>query len=358
VRTVVTKLLARSTLDEKLSAAADVKPISETLGHVLYWLIILLFIPGILGALGIEGLLEPAESMLAEVLAMVPNILAAVAIGVVGWFIARVLRDLTTNLLTATGLDRLGERAGLRDINLSKLVGLIVYILILVPAIVSALDTLGIEAVSGPATRMLETFLAAIPNVFAALIILTVAYLVARFVANLVTDLLKGINADALPQRIGLGGAFTDKMSLSEFAGRLVIFFSMIFASMEAANRLGFSLLAELTSTFIEFGGQVLLGIIIIAVGFWLSKLAADAIRGLTGTHAVFLAGLARFAILGLVFAMGLRAMGIADDIINIAFSLTLGALAVAMALAFGLGGREAAGRQMEHWLARLRDTE
>jgi len=125
---------------------------------------------------------------------------------------------------------------------------------------------------------------------------------------------------------------------------------------MEAANRLGFALFADLTATFIEFGGQVLLGILIIAVGFWLSRLAADAIRGLAGTHAEFLAGLARFAILGFVFAMGLRAMGIADDIINLAFGLTLGGVAVALALSFGLGGREAAGRQMEHWLARMRE--
>jgi hypothetical protein len=55
------------------------------------------------------------------------------------------------------------------------------------------------------------------------------------------------------------------------------------------------------------------------------------------------------------VLAMGLRAMGIADDIVNLAFGLTLGAVAVAVALSFGLGGREAAGKLMEHWLSRWR---
>jgi hypothetical protein len=67
------------------------------------------------------------------------------------------------------------------------------------------------------------------------------------------------------------------------------------------------------------------------------------------------LARVAHLAILGLVIAMGLRAMGIADDIVNLAFALTFGAVAVAVALSFGLGGREAAGRQMEYWLAKLR---
>ncbi len=55
------------------------------------------------------------------------------------------------------------------------------------------------------------------------------------------------------------------------------------------------------------------------------------------------------------MIAMGLRAMGIADDIVNLAFGLTLGAVAIAVALSFGLGGREAAGKQMEHWLSKFR---
>jgi len=67
------------------------------------------------------------------------------------------------------------------------------------------------------------------------------------------------------------------------------------------------------------------------------------------------IANTARFAILGIVIAMGLRAMGLADDIVNLAFGLTLGSVAIAVALSFGLGGREAAGRQMEHWLSQLR---
>ena len=82
---------------------------------------------------------------------------------------------------------------------------------------------------------------------------------------------------------------------------------------------------------------------------------ACHAIRRADTTHSEGLANIGRVAILGLVIAMGLRAMGIADDIVNLAFLLTFGAVAVAVALSFGLGGREAAGRQMEYWLAKLR---
>ena len=108
-------------------------------------------------------------------------------------------------------------------------------------------------------------------------------------------------------------------------------------------------------SMFIKFGSQVLLGGGIIAVGFWLSNLAYGAILRLHGANSTTIANVARFAILGLVLAMGLRAMGLADDIVNLAFGLTLGAIAVAVALSFGLGGREAAGKHMEFWLSRVR---
>ena len=66
------------------------------------------------------------------------------------------------------------------------------------------------------------------------------------------------------------------------------------------------------------------------------------------------LANIARFAILGLVLAMGLRAMGLADNIVNMAFGFTLGAIAVAAALAFGFGGRDAARQIADHWASKL----
>jgi hypothetical protein len=110
---------------------------------------------------------------------------------------------------------------------------------------------------------------------------------------------------------------------------------------------------ADLLGTLIEFAGQVVLGLLILALG---NLIANVAYRALCETRAgTFIAAVARFAIVGLVLAVGLRAMGIADDIIRLAFGLSLGAVAVAVALSFGLGGREAAGEQMKRWMDRLR---
>ena len=129
----------------------------------------------------------------------------------------------------------------------------------------------------------------------------------------------------------------------------------MLFATVEAANRLDFTEVRDLVATFIKFGGQVLLGSVILAVGLWLANLAYDGIRRVSGEESRGLARIAQIAVLGVITAMGLRAMGIADEIVDLAFGLILGAVAVAVALSFGLGGREAAGKQMEYWLSKLR---
>ena len=135
----------------------------------------------------------------------------------------------------------------------------------------------------------------------------------------------------------------------------LVLFFAMLFATVEAANRLEFTQVRDVVTLFIKLGGDIVLGATILIIGFWLANLAHNAIRRADTTNSESLATIARVAILGLVIAMGLRAMGIADDIVNLAFLLAFGAVAVAVALSFGLGGREAAGKQMEHWLAKFR---
>ena len=356
LRTLSVHALRSGRLDEKITAAADMRPVSESLGQAVYGLVLLLFLPAILGALRLEGLLTPVENLVGEILSYLPNIVAAAAIAIIGWFVAGLIRDIITGLLGAAGADQLGERSGLRgDLTLSRLLGLIVFVLVLGPAIVAALEALAIDTISAPASRMLEAFLGALPNMFAAALILGLAYLVARLLGVLTTSLLAGIGADAIPERLGLGGSVSNRVKISDLVGRLVVFFLMLFAAVEAAEILGFGQISDLIASFTEFGGQVLLGLAVIGVGLWLAGIAHAAVLSVARKNGAFLAGLVRVAILGVVVAMGLRAMGIADDIVNLAFGLTVGAVAVSFALAFGLGGREAAGKQLDHWLSGLR---
>jgi hypothetical protein len=329
---------------------------SKTVANVLFWLVILLFMPSILAAFELRGLLEPVQGMLGKLLDMVPNVFGAAVIGFVGWLVAKVLRGLVVNLLAAAGADKMGSQIGLADaVKLSRLAGTIVFILVFVPTLIAALDALKVEAISRPATEMLERLLAAVPNIVAAALILVVTWYVAKFAADVLSRLLAGMGLDTVPEKLGMSSVFSGVFKPSAMARWLALFFAMLFATVEASNRLDFSQVRDLVSTFIKFGGEILLGGVILVIGFWLAGLAHDAIKRAMGDGRTGLAQLARIAILGLVLAMGLRAMGIADDIVNLAFGLTLGAVAVAFALSFGLGGREAAGRQMEHWLSKLR---
>jgi hypothetical protein len=358
VRALAQKLLDKTTLDEKLSAHADMAPMSDSLAGALFWLVILLFVPAILGALQLEGLLDPLRSMVTKALDMLPNAMAAFVIGGVGWILATVLRKLTTHLSRTAGIDRLGSRARLAEtVQLSSVVGMLVFIAVFLPSLIAALDALKIEAISRPATDMLGKLLLAVPNIIAAGLILVVTWLVARFASQLLAGLLAAMGFDTLPARVHLAHAF-EKTSASRTVGRVVLFFAMLFATVEAAAQLGFSQVSDIVASFIRFGGDILLGSAILVIGFWLANVAHDAIDRASGARTQGLARIGRYAILALVIAMGLRAMGIADDIVNLAFGLTLGAVAVAFALSFGLGGREAAGKLMDHWLARFRKED
>lgn len=358
VRGLVRKVLSKTTLDDRLAKHAGMSPMGDTLSNALYWLIILLFLPAALSALQMDGLLEPLREMLTKAMAMLPNIFAAAVIGGLGWVVATVLRNLVSNLLSSAGADKLGERAGLKtNMKLSGLLGLLAFVMVFIPSLIAALDALKVKAISKPATDMLAMLMQAVPHVIAASLILGVTWVVASFVIRLVVSLLAASGFDSLPAKLGMAHAF-EKTSASTILGHIMLVFAMLFAAVEAGNQLGFMRFSDVITTFIAFAGDILLGSAILVIGFWLANVVAEAISRASGKNTCGLSRLARFAILGLVIAMGLRAMGIADDIVNLAFGLTLGAIAVAVALAFGLGGREAAGRLMSRWLDRIGNNE
>ena len=126
----------------------------------------------------------------------------------------------------------------------------------------------------------------------------------------------------------------------------------------KAASLLGFGTLSDLIGEFLELGGHILLGLAIVALGLYLANWAARAIQGSQVQQNRLLGEIARIAILILAGAMGLRQMGLANEIIETGFTLTLGALAVAFAIAFGLGGREEAGKQVKEWRDKLRSGQ
>ncbi len=365
---IVVRLLQAVKLDERLSSEADIEvseelAISTTLGNVTYWLVFLLFLPAVLGALKLQGLMEPVQGMVDEILGYLPNILAAGLILLVGWLVSRVVRQIVTNLLAGLGVDRFGEQTGVETAlggqKLSNVIGTIVYVLIIIPVVITALDALQIEAVSGPASQMLATILTAIPVIFGAFLLIGVAYFVARVVGSFITNVLTGIGFNKVLSWIGLGVDPTEgRRTASEIVGYLAMVGIMFFAVIGAANLLGFTILAELVSQFLVASGNVLLGLVIFGLGLYLAGLAYKVIRDTMGEQADVLAPSARVAIIVFAATLGLRQIGIAEDIVTLAFGIILGTFAVAAALAFGLGARDIAGRELEQWLKSFRDSK
>ena len=345
VRTGLTRGLAKTQLDEKLSADVGVQPISENIAEISYWLILLLFLPIVLSILGLTGLLVPVQNMVNEAISYVPNIFIAGVIVFVGYILAKIVRGIIEGLVNSVGLQAQAERIGMfKNTSLGRVLGSFVFALVIITALIVAFEALGIESISQPATSMLNEIMSAIPNIIAAGLILVLAYVVSRFVAGLVRDVLSGTGVDNVPERLGVQ-RFLGNTTVSGTVATLIVFFTMLFATSEAANRLGFDQVSHLIATFIEFGANILLGAVILVIGFWLANVVANIVQRGEAQNTRWLGNLVRILIMGLVLAMGLRAMGIADSIVNLAFGLTLGAVAVAFALAFGLGGRQPAER-------------
>ncbi|HEY8884268.1 MAG TPA: mechanosensitive ion channel [Chloroflexota bacterium] len=374
VRTLVVEALRSSGLENRLmrsatSATSEAAPapstggLAQTLGEVVYWLIWLIFLPGILNALGLEGLLIPVQGLLNEILLFLPLLISAGAILLVGYFVARIVQRIVTDLLAASGVDRLSARVGLGSASggpsISSLLGMIVFVLIFIPVLTSALGTLGLVSVALPLSNMLNLLLAALPAIFAALVLLWVTYFVGRILADIVAGVLAGAGFNILLARLGLvREPAVGQTSPSQVVGGLVFAFLMIGAAMEAAQIIGFALLATLLTGLIIFGTRLVMALIIFAVGMSLANAAYRSIMSSAIQQAGLLALAARISILILASALALRETDLANDIVNLAFGLLLGAIAVAVAIAFGLGGRDVARQELEEWRAEARTRQ
>ncbi len=353
--------------------------VSDTIANAIYWLIFLLFLPVILEALQLQIALQPVQNMVDQILQALPRILKAVILATVGWLLATVVKKVVTNLLAATGVDQMGSRLGMSQTsgsqNLSAIIGTVVYVLILIPVAIAALSALNIEAITTPAVAMLNNILTFVPKIFAAVVVLAIAYFVGQFVKDLVTNLLTSIGFNNLFNWLGLtstppsspssdpnatviqGGPGTTRTP-SEIAGLVAFVGIILFATVSATQIMQLEALTLIVNVVILIAGRVLYGLVVLAIGLYLANLAYNLITSSGNSQAKLLGQLARIGIIVLVSAMALQQMGIAPSIVNLAFGLFMGAMAVAIALAFGLGGRDIASSQIQEWLEQFKTNK
>ncbi len=336
--------LYRSNADGTTTDLAS--PIASLLKGVLTIFVLM----AVLQHFGLTDVLAPLREMVSKFTAAVPNIIGAGVIAYAGWIIAKIVSELVGLALGKVD-EQIAARTGNDDIKVSRFGSAFIFGGILLPIVVSALGVLSIPAISDPASAMIEKLMAAVPNVVGAGIILLVAYFVAKFVIYMLSGLLDSVDIDELPAKIGADRLFTASFTPTRLIGGAIMFFSMLAAATAGVNVLGIDVISTIFARVLEFGGGLLVGGVILIIGNFLSTVAYEKMSqgGSAG-----LANIVRIAILGLVLAMGLRSMGLADNIVNMAFGFTIGSVAVAAAIAFGLGGRDAAKMVADGWARKV----
>lgn len=348
------KLIHKSGLQKRVGQESETR-IASSVQKLVYYILMVIVLLAVLEIMGIQNVLVPLENMVSEFLGFVPNVVGAFITGFAGYILASIASELVG--LASNGIETFGARMGLRgNINITTIVKQVVFLIVFVPLLIAALDILSLKVISEPLTMMLSELINAIPNIIAAVLIITIFFIGGRYVTNILRSLLTNLGVDNLSNSLGLSQVIGKGQSLASLLANLAFFFIVFSGIIAGIEKLEFNRLSETLRDLFELSGQIFFGLIVLAIGNFVSVLAAQAIE--RSQNSSFLASVTRVATMVLFLAIALRMMGIANEIVELAFGLTLGAIAVAVALAFGLGGREAAGKQMEYILKKFRNEE
>lgn len=349
VKSLVLKLIDKTKLQDVLTKAdTEGKPGSakEFIGKLVYLLVFLLFVPGIFSALGLGNVMSPISHILDTIWGYVPNVVAAAIVLVVGNLIAKLVRQLLVPVFDKLNIDKLQEKAGIEVKNADKLsntLAYIVYVLILIPTVVMALNVLNITVISIPAVSMLNSVIGFIPNIVIGLIIIVIGCMIGKLAGQIVTKLIASAGLDAKLQ--GLLDDRNQKFVLSKVTGGVVYAVVVIFFVVEGLNVLKLDVLTDIGADIIGFMPTALAAVLILAATMIVSSMVEKAMRK-SGMNSY--AVVAKFAIIVVGVFMILSELGIAAAIVNEAFTLIVAAVAIAFAIAFGIGGKEFAARTLK----------
>jgi hypothetical protein len=320
-------------------------------GKLGYWLVWLFGFLVALQPLQLGDVVMPLNILLSEIGAFLPRLIGAAAVLFVGVALSKILRELCAGAVAMLPIDRIvcpldakiAQRTKVRT-SFALACGVAVQLVILLPIALASIDILGITAVTVPLRQLLTVILQAVPNLIGASLILVAAFAIGRWVAKAAEDFLSGIGVDEAAASIGLGG---DRVSASRIGYHVILVAIMLFAFVEAARLIGLVFVASTASAIVALGGRMAFGAALIAAAFGLARIVARFLRDNGSERAGVLAG---YLIIGVGLTMGLSFMGIATQIVTIAFAVVLGAAALAFAISFGLGGRQTAHEMLQEW--------
>ncbi len=360
----IAKLVDRIPVLRRHNEAEPGRTLGSLIGDVVFWLILLVGIMLALQPLGLTQVLEPVRELTTNTFAFIPNLIGAGLIFIIGLVIAKIVRRIVEGALLAANADGWLRRTGLVETagtvpaapagappaasakaSLSRSIATLVFYLIMIPVTIMALDALRIEVISGPATEMLRTILDALPRVVGALILLAIGYLLGKLAKQFIEQLLPSVGFDRTVSTLGFSA---ESNTPSRTVGTIVMVAILIFFAIKAAELLQSPIIATMLAQVLELGSRILFGTGIILGGVVIARIVANLVSG-AGSEG-WLPAILKWSIIALAVAIGLRFMGLANEIVIIAFASIIGSAAIACALAFGLGGRPTAHKLLEQW--------
>lgn len=217
-----------------------------------------------------------------------------------------------------------------------------------------------IDVMLEPARVFLTQIADFLPRLGLALLVLIAGWLIAKMIRFAIARGLRAVNFHVVTDRAGIDGFLRDggiRMDATDILATLVYWIVILTALLIGFNLLGLTYITELLSRVLLFVPKVLVALLILAFGAYFAKFVGNAVcaylRNIHMQDADLLGNLTRYAILTFVVLIALDQVNIGGDIVRQTFLIVLAGLVFALALAFGLGGREWAAELLERWWPR-----
>jgi hypothetical protein len=206
-----------------------------------------------------------------------------------------------------------------------------------------------------PIHQMLTRIMAYIPVLLGALIILIVGWIVAKSIRRIVDWLLKTARFDVLADKAGISGILRKGdlgISARELISRLVYWLIIIMVLVMVVNALGLPKASDVLTSLFAYVPRVIAALLVLVVAMFLASFVSGIVRMAVGNANLpkpeIFAGVSRWAIIIFAVTIALVELGVAPLLVTATFNIILGGVFLALALAFGLGGKDAAARYLE----------
>jgi hypothetical protein len=211
------------------------------------------------------------------------------------------------------------------------------------------------ELIADPVRQMLTKVLAYLPILLGALIILIVGWIVAKLIRRAVDWLLKIVHFDAMADKTGISEVLKKgdlKINARQVISGLVYWLIMIMVLVMTVDALGLPKAADVLASLFAYVPKVIAALLVLVVALFLANFVSGIVRTACGNANLpkpeLIAGISRWAIIIFAVTIAMEELGIAPLLVGTAFNIILGGVVLALALAFGLGGKDAAARYLE----------